>query len=218
MGFFSKIFNFFRPIVKNIQTRSALDSVFMEPVFDKALTIPSRLESKLLTTCLDSPLGSPSEVMAKKALATATIIAKKRGLTTTVHAKNPMELAAAVDEGVSRLKVAYKVGKGLMDTTKAADEIIDRAAARVAAFTDKVIDRGTPIVVNKVLTVATSVFPPVAVVAPLVKAAVPFIATAAKVVVRKGIAVVAKAAKSVVKTVVADVKKIGKEIANWIFG
>lgn len=218
MGFFSKIFNFFRPVLKNFQTRSALDSVFMEPIFDKALTIPSRPESKLLTTCLDSPLGSPSEVMAKKALAAAAVIAKKRGLTTTVPAKNPMELAAAVDEGVSRLKVAYKVGKGLMDSTKATDEIIDRVAARVTAFTDKVIDIGTPIVIDKVMTAATQVFLPVAKVAPIVKVAAPFIAKGVKTVVRAGVKVVAKAAKSVVKTVVAGVKKVGKCFKNLIFG
>lgn len=218
MGFFSKIFNFFRPIVKNIQIRSALDSVFMEPVFEKAESIPSRPESKLLTTYLDSPLGSPSDVMVKKAMATAVAIAKKRGMTTTVPVKNPMELAAAVDEGMTRMKVAYKVGKGLLDSTKAADEIIDRVAARVVAFTDKVIEKGTPIVVDKVMKVAERVFPPIAVVTPIVKAAVPYIAHAAKVVVRAGVKVVANAAKSVVKTVVTGVKKIGSKIKKWLFG
>ena len=218
MGFFSKIFNFFRPVVKNIQTRSALDSVFMEPVFEKAESIPSRPESKLLTTYLDSPLHSPSDVMVKKAMATAVAIAKKRGLTTTVPAKDPMELAAAVDEGLTRMKVAYKVGKGILDSTKAADEIIDRAATRVVAFTDKVIEKGTPIVVDKVMKVAERVFPPIAVVKPIVKAAVPYIAQAAKVVVRAGVKVVAQAAKSVVKTVVAGVKKVGNKIKQLLFG
>ena len=218
MGFFSKIFNFFRPIVKNIQTRSALDSVFMEPAIEKAESIPSRPESKLLTTYLDSPLGSPSDVMVKKAMATAVAIAKKRGVTTIVPTKNPMELAAAVDEGMTRMKVAYKVGKGLLDSTKAADEIIDRAAARVTAFTDKVIEIGTPIVIDKVMTAAAHVFPPVAVVAPIVKVAAPFIAKAAKTVVRAGVKVVATAAKSVVKTVVAGAKKVGKWFKKLIFG
>lgn len=218
MGFFSKIFNFFRPIVRNIQTRSALDSVFLEPVFEKAESIPSRPESKLMTTYLDSPLGSPSEVIVKKAIATAVVIAKKRGLTATVFAKDPMELVAVVDEGMTRMKVAYKVGKGLLDSTKAADEIIDRAAARVVAFTDKVIEKGTPIVIDKVMKVAERIYPPIAVVTPIVKVAVPYIAHAAKVVVRAGVKVVAKAAKSVVKTVVAGVKKVGKLFKKSVLG
>ena len=217
MGFFSRIFNFFRPVVRNFQTSASLTSLLLGKRLNKIEEIPTRKESPFLNRYLDSPLRSTVDTSVKKTMAVAVAIAKKRGIATPVAAKTPMELASTVDEGITRMKVAYQYGKGRLSSTKAAEEFIDRTAARVVAFTDKVIEKGVPIVADAVVNAVTKVFPPAKVIAPVVKAAVPFVTKAIKTVVRKGVEVIANVAKTVVK-VVSGVKKIGKKIWNFLFG
>lgn len=217
MGFFSRIFNFFRPVVRNFQTSASLTSLLLGKRLNKIEEIPTRKESPFLNRYLDSPLRSTVDTSVKKTMAVAVAIAKKRGIATPIAAKTPMELASTVDEGMTRMKVAYQYGKGRLSSTKAAEEFIDRTSARVVTFTDKVIEKGMPIVADVVVNAVTKVFPPVKVIAPVVKAVVPYVTKAVKTVVRKGVEVIANVAKTVVK-VVSGVKKIGKKIWNFLFG
>ncbi len=217
-GFLGKIFNFVKSIVPGVQLISSVTSIFLGKKLEKVEEIPTRRESPLLNNYLNAPLSTTLDTPVKKAVAVAAAIAKKRGVATPLNSKSPMELASAVDEGLTRMKVAYQQGKGILDSTSAVDEIVDRAASRVASFTDRVIEKHAPIVVNTVVKAVSAVFPPARVIAPVVKAVVPFVITAAKKIVRKGIEVAAKVAKTVVKKVVTGIKKIGKSIFRFLFG
>lgn len=167
---------------------------------------------------LDSPMGDKSEVKLKKAFSTAVVIANEVGGLPFKVEKSPVAIASTVDEGLSRIKTAYKVAQGEMDVTDVVDHHIDAVAARVKTVADKVIEVGAPIVVDKVCKVVNKVFPPAKAVVPLIKKAERFIRPKVKAVVRKGISVVANAAKVVVRSVVNVAKKVAGKIMNWLFG
>lgn len=217
MNILNTIFGFVRPITSNLKDYSSIISMILGKKLDTIESITSKKESSFLTTYLDAPLLTTTDTSVKKAMAVAAAIAKKRNIE-GINAKSPMELASGVDDGVSRMKVAYQVGKGLLNSTTAAEEIIDRTAARVVSFTDKVIEKGVPIVAEKVITAISRVCPPATVIAPVIRAAVPFVSNIAKKVVRKGVEVVATVAKSIVKSVVKTAKKIGSKIKNYLLG
>lgn len=217
MGFLYVIYNFVRPIAQNLMGSSSLISLLLGKKLGKIEEIPTKQESPFLTQYLDKPLLTTTDTSVKKAMAVAAAIAKKKGVE-SIKAKTPEELASTVDEGVTRMKVAYQVGKGILNSTAAAEEIIDRTASRLVSFTNKVIDKGMPIVAEKVITAVSSVCPPVAVVAPVIRAAVPFVSKVVKKVVNKGIEVAATIAKRTVQTVIKSVKKVGKKIFKFIFG
>lgn len=217
MALLNTIFNYIRPVTRNLKTYSSLVSLLLGKRLRKSEEIPTRQESPFLQSYLDAPLLTTTDVSVKKAMAVAAAIAKKRKIE-GIKAESPMELASAVDEGITRMKVAYQVGKGILNSTAAAEEIIDRTAARVVSFTEKVIDAGVPIVATAITNAVTKVCPPAAVLAPIVESAVRFVGNAAKKIISKGVEIVANVAKAAVSTVVNSVKKVGRKLKKFLFG
>ena len=97
-----------------------------------------------------------------------------------------------------------------------ADKLIDATVARVITVADKVIERGVPVVLNRVCDLISKVYPPATVFVPVIKSAEKFIVTAAKVAVRKGMKYVAEGAKTVVRSVAKGLVKVGKKLASWL--
>lgn len=213
MGLLNVIYNCVRPISRNIQESSAITSLILGKNIDQLESIPERQESPMLSYYLDAPLLTTTDTSIKKALAVAAAIAKKRGVD-AIKAETPMDLAAAVDDSMTRVKSAYQVGKGILNTTASAEEIIDRAASRLVAFTDKVIDKGLPIVTEKIIKIVTKVCPPAAVIVPFIRAVMPMMGNFVKKAIKTGIQIAATVAKSVVKSI----KKGFKKIKNFLFG
>lgn len=102
-----------------------------------------------------------------------------------------------------------------MDVIEVADKLIDATVARVITVADKVIERGVPVVLNRVCDLITKVYPPASVFVPVIKNAEKYIVTAAKVAVRKGLKYVAEGAKTVVRSVAKGLVKVGKKVASW---
>ena len=103
-----------------------------------------------------------------------------------------------------------------MDVIEVADMLIDATVARVVTVADKVIERGVPVVLNRVCDLISKVYPPATVFVPVIKSAEKFIVTAAKVAVRKGLKYVAEGAKTVVRSVAKGLVKAGKKLASWL--
>lgn len=90
---------------------------------------------------LDAPLGDKKEMAMKKAYAAAVALAKDRGLMPDIPAE-PSAIAAIVDEGLGKVKIAYNVAVGKITPEDAFDYIVDRSAARAKSYVDFAFDSG----------------------------------------------------------------------------
>ena len=153
----------------------------------------------------------------KKTFTAAIIIANEQGtLPFSIEDKSPIAIASAVDEGLNRVKFSYKLANEDLDAIEVADKLIDATVARVITVADKVIERGVPVVLNRVCDVIAKVYPPASVFVPVIKNAEKFIVPAAKAAVRKGLNYVAEGAKTVVRSVAKGLVKAGKKLASWL--
>lgn len=89
---------------------------------------------------LDAPMGDKKELIMKKAVAAAMVLAKDKGLMPAPA--SGAEIAAVVDEGLTRAKVAYQVGLGIINPEKAIDTIVDHAESRAIAVVEQAFDSG----------------------------------------------------------------------------
>lgn len=194
---------------------SALQSLLLGEELGKE-EVASIREFESVKKFLDLPIGDKCEVVLKKMFAYSVIVAKNKGVLPFELPDSPVAIASLVDEGLTRLKVAYKTGKGELDVIEAADAMIDSLSVRIVTVADKVIDRGVPVLLDKLCMVMTKVYPPTAVLVPYVKATEKYVNAAAKVLVRKGMGVITQAAKSVVRKVVSAGKKVAAKIKNFL--
>lgn len=194
---------------------SALQSLLLGEELGKE-EVTSIREFESVKKFLDLPIGDKCEVVLKKMFAYSVIVAKNKSVLPFELPDSPVAIASLVDEGLTRLKVAYKTGKGELDVIEAADAMIDSLSVRIVTVADKVIDRGVPVLLDKLCMVMTKVYPPTAVLVPYVKATEKYVNAAAKVLVRKGMGVITQAAKSVVRKVVSAGKKVAAKIKNFL--
>lgn len=178
--------------------------------------LPLIREFKCVKEFLDLPINDKKEAILKKLFATSIVIAKSKGLLPFEVPESPEAIASVVDESLTQMKVAYKTATGELDSIEAVDVLIDHVAVRAVAIADKVIERGMPVVLDKLCMVMTKVYPPAKAVVPVIKRAERYITVATKEVVRKGIRTLAQAAKPIVKQVAAKVKSIATKVLNLL--
>lgn len=149
--------------------------------------------------------------------AAAIITANEQGtLPFPIEDKSPITIASAIDEGLNRVKLSYKLTKEELDVIEVADMLIDATVARVVTVADKVIERGVPVVLDNLCKVIARVYPPATVFVPVIKAAEKYIVPIAKMAVRKGLSVVAEGAKSFIRSTVKTLKNGVKKFASWL--
>lgn len=174
--------------------------------------LPLIREFKTVQEFLDLPVNDKKEAILKKLFTSSIIFAKNKGVLSFNVPDSPVEIASAVDEGLTRLKVAYQTATGVLDSIEATDVLIDRIAVRTITVMDKVIEKGVPVVLDKLCMVMTKVYPPAITVVSIIKSAERYITVATKVVVRKGIRTLAQAAKPIVQRTVTKVKSVAKKL------
>ena len=190
---------------------SALQSLLAGKLLEKD-EIENLREFKFVQQFLDSPIGDASEAKLKKAFAAAVIMAQEQGtLPFSLADKSPIAIASAIDEGLNRVKFAYKVSKEELDVVEVADKLIDATVARVVTVADKVI-----VVLDNLCKVIARVYPPATVFVPVIKAAEKYIVPIAKMAVRKGLSVVAEGAKSFIRSTVKTLKNGVKKFVSWL--
>lgn len=173
---------------------------------------------------LDAPLGDKKEMAMKKAYAAAVALAKDRGLLPDIPAA-PSAIAAVVDEGLGRVKVAYNVAVGKITPEEAFDYIVDLSAARAKSYVDYAFDSG--LVREAVALGATRlayaipgigpvIGPVVQSYQPLIKSVVARVEKPAKAVIKSGINAVANVAKAVGRKAVETLKtKVSFAAKAW---
>lgn len=178
--------------------------------------LPLIREFKCVKEFLDLPINDKKEAILKKLFATSIVIAKSKGLLPFEVPESPEAIASVVDESLTQMKVAYKTATGELDSIEAVDVLVDRVAVRAVAIADKVIEKGMPIILDKLCMVMTKVYPPAITVVPVIKHAERYITVATKVIVRKGIRTLAQAAKPIVKQAATKVKSVARKVLNFL--
>lgn len=178
--------------------------------------LPLIREFKTVQEFLDLPVNDKKEAILKKLFTSSIILAKNKGVLPFNVPDSSVEIASAVDEGLTRLKVAYQTATGVLDSIEATDVLIDRLAVRTITVMDKVIEKGIPVVLDKLCMVITKVYPPAKIVVPVIKSAEKYITVATKVAIRKGVHTLAKAAKPIVQRTVAKVKSVANKVLNFL--
>lgn len=195
---------------KEITQMTALQSLLLGNELN-AEEFPMIREFKCVKEFLDLPMNDKKERILKKLFTTSIVIAKEKGLLPFKIPSSPIEIASAVDEGLTQLKVAYKTATGELDSIEATDALIDRAAVRAIAVADKIIEKGVPVVLDKLCFALTKIYPPTTTVVPIIKASERYITIGTKIAVRKGINTLAKIAKPVVQKAVTKAKSVAKK-------
>lgn len=200
---------------KEITQMTALQSLLLGNELSTE-ELPVIREFKCVKEFLDLPMNDKKEGILKKLFTTSIVIAKEKWILPFKIPNSPIEIASAVDEGLTQLKVAYKTATGELDSIEATDALIDRATVRAIAVADKIIEKGVPVVLDKLCLALTKIYPSTTAVVPIIKASERYITTGTKIAVRKGINTLAKIAKPVVQKAVTKVKSVAKKVMNFL--
>lgn len=176
---------------------------------------------------LDAPIGDKKELILKKAVAAAMALAKDKGLMPAPA--SGAEIAAVVDEGLTRAKVAYQVGLGIINPEKAIDTIVDHAESRAIAVVDEAFDSGA---VREVATdglvklaymipkIGLIVGPMAEKYRPIIKTVVSKVEKPIKEAIKTGIHYVSTTAKSIARAAVEKAKtaavSVAKKFVSWL--
>ncbi|MDO5527327.1 MAG: hypothetical protein Q4F85_14720 [Prevotella sp.] len=200
----------------DLNKMTALQSMLLGEELDEKETSLIR-EFKCVKDFLDAPMNSPQEQHLKKMFVASIVTAMEKGvLPFELPDKSAVAIANIVDEGLTRLKVSYQTATGQLDPIEAVDALIDRTAARTATVLDRVIEKGMPVVLDKLCMTVARVYPPAACLVPVIKQMEPYITNATKQACRAGVNLVAQGAKSAVRKAVAGIKNVGRKVFNFL--
>lgn len=210
-------------LVDQINKQQAVQSFSLCKALEQT-DIPLIKEYKVMQEFMELPVNDPKEKALKKVIAAAMVTAADKDLLPFPVPKNASSIASVVDEGLTYLKVAYKMEQGEINPTVATDTIINHGIARavsvVKKVVSKVVDKVVPVVADAVVEVVSTVFPPVQLVKPFVQKVVPYVSHAVKTAVHAGIQTFAERAKPVVETIanilVSAGRKVGRSIKSLI--
>ena len=195
----------------NIKLMTTVGSLLLGDI--KEEEIPHIKEFKCIKEFLEQPLNSPEGVALKKVFAAAVVYANEKGLLPFRLPESAEEVASLVDDGLTRLKVAYQQSIGRIEIEDVADVLVDRAEARAIACVEMAVEVGVPILAEKLETLCLS-NTKTALLTPFVRPVLTYVAEPVKKCVCEGIRCVAKVAKSTIHTAIDFVKERISETAK----
>lgn len=188
----------------------AVGDVLADDITEETISVIKEFDC--VNKFLELPLNSPEEVNLKKIFATAVVIANEKGILPFRLPENAEEIASLVDEGLTRVKLAFKQQTGEMDAYEVADALIDKVALRAIVILDSVIDESLPIIAESLSKLALK-HPYTASLAPFIEIVVPYVAEPVKNAICKGIRFIANESKPIVHKAIDYVKGKAKSFA-----
>lgn len=206
-------------LVDQINKQQAVQSLSLGKALEQ-VDIPLVKEYRVVKDFMNLPVNDPKEKALKKVMAAAMVTAAEKGVLPFPVSKKASSIASVVDEGLTHMKVAYKMEQGEINPTVATETVINHGIARavsvVKKVVSKVVDKVVPVVANVVVDAVSTVFPPVQLVKPFVQRAVPYVSHAVKTAVHAGIQTFAEAAKPVVKTIATTLVSAGQKVKSFL--
>lgn len=170
--------------------------------------IPLLREFKCVQEFLDLPMNDPKEGELKKLFAGAVAAAADSGVLPFDLPENSAEsIASLVDEGLTRVKTAFKVETEELEIEYVADSLIDHAVARTVAIVDFALDND--VVGNALANVATACYPPAEAWRPIIVETVRYATPAIKNIVHNVVPKIATLAKGAVRSAIPTFKEFG---------
>lgn len=218
---FEKLATAANVIDESIRENEALKSIIVE-TSSAMIGDQSDDTRQSIQDFLDAPLGDKKELAMKKAVSAAMILAKDKGILTTVS-NTGAEIAALVDEGLTRIKANYQVGNGIIEPEVAIDNLVDHAESRALAYVDAAFDSGLvrETVVSGIVQLAYNIpaigpvlGPAVQEFQPIIESFIAKVEKPVKNAIKTGIKYVATAAKSIAKSAVGKAKNVAKNIIS----
>lgn len=178
--------------------------------------------SQFVQDFLDAPLDDKKDVVMQKALSAAMVYAKDKGILTDLP-DSGSEIAAIIDDSLTRVKTGYQVGLGILDPDVAVDVLVDHAESRVLAQVDQAFNSG---MVNEAITegiinaaYVVPYFGPVLgpsarLCKPIIKCVVAKAEPTVRNVIKTGIHKVSSTARSVAHSVVSSVKETARSLVS----
>ncbi|MDD5792560.1 MAG: hypothetical protein PUD22_08260 [Erysipelotrichaceae bacterium] len=206
-------------LVDQVRKQDAIKSLLLgqEIPLDQ---IPKIKEFSVMKEFLDLPMDDPKEVALKKIIAAAIVTAAEKGVLPIPMEMSPEAIASLVDEGLTRMKVAYKVANGDLNAIKATEAVINHSMARVVTvvrkLADKLIDQTLPIVADAAVNAVSMVYPQAQLLKPYVRQVLPYVGPMVKQAVHIGINRIAEMAKPVVKSIITSIAAEGKTICSTL--
>lgn len=147
-------------IYRSIGQSMALDLADEES--DQANYVEGHPAAGVFKDYITSKLGesSPAEAAARTIVTTSAIKAAEAGFTPLVG-KSASEIAVMVDNGLTRIKIGYKVASGELNVPDAIEYSVDRAAARAEVLVSEACRKAGRFIGEKVGSVIGSAFGPV---------------------------------------------------------
>ena len=210
-----KVYNISRDLLQTISEDEKIQTI----IFSES-TLSENMEylytNPAIKAFLQTPMGSPEEVEIKKIVASSIILASENNyLPFELPSTDPIEISKMVDDGLTRIKVNYKVGVDELDTFQMLEVLVDKQASRVTALVDTAFKTG---LVNKLLTAGTIAVmtyfkvPNATKYAPVISNFIKRVEEPLQKVINKGIQTVSKTCKSLIKSTVDYVKEKVKKI------
>lgn len=179
------------------------ENVLCKDLSGDSLPVNKGVTSSIVDVALDSDFNSPSELVVKKAMSAAIIIAKQKGLLPEdiLDSVDSNGAAMVADEGFVRVKTAYKVSSGLIDIYEASDLLIDNVTSRTLAIADIFVEKGVDTVISKIGFAIATAYPPLVPLVFVINSYQSTITSKAQQYVKKGISRLNMMAKSAIRTV-----------------
>ena len=194
-------------------TDAVINSEYIPIVADKN-------KSALIESALTSPFNSQQELNAKKVMAAALIIAKRKGVLPAdmLVCADRIDIASIADDAVSRMKVAYQTSIGTLDVYESADALIDQATSRAMAVSEIAVAQGVDLAINKVGAIVARSCPPALPIVLMMKNYQPYITEKAQSLVKDGIQKLNSYAKTAVRKAGEYIKnKVASKVRSLLF-
>ena len=204
-------------IKDGISTYTTIQSALLDEVGLEEL--PASQPMQCVQDFLDAEINGDKDLAMKKLFAAGVALANDSGVL-PLSDNSPEMISTIADDTLTRTKVAYQVATGDIQIEDVTDTLIDNAAARAMAVADVAVEKGLPLIVERVCDAVSLSFPPLAEVAqlakPILKHVAVRVAPKVKEVVKKGISVVSSVAKQAAKRVIDAVRETGRKVGNWL--
>jgi len=206
-------------ILDSLRNSEALKEIISGDVINSETASKLSKDFADLKEFYQTPMGDPCEARVKKAFAATILVAEEKGfLPFKLPDGCPEQVAALIDDVLTRTKVAYKLAEGELDIIEAADMLIDKAVSRLDALVDVAFEKGYA--KQGLRVVATTVCGwmkiPAETVVPVVDKIYDVLEPAIKTVVHQGTKLLGKAAKVVARTAVAAYRTVKNKVKNWL--
>lgn len=204
-------------IKEGISTYTTIQSALLDEVGLEEMPVSQPMQC--MQDFLDAEINGDKDTAMKKLFAAGIALANDSGVL-PLSDNSPEMISTIADDTLTRTKVAYQVATGDIQIEDVTDTLIDNAAARAMAVADVAVEKGLPLVVERVCDAVSLSFPPLAEVAqlakPILKQVAVRVAPKVKEVVKKGIGLVAHVAKQAARRVIDAVREKGRNVITVI--